>query len=459
MEPRSQSSTDANKIRSLSSDARSANPTFDETKTPLSGPRHAAALSLLAVALALGGIFYYLVARCQPLKDHVPEFITLMFVAGALYLISVYIVLRYKSGPATLFVILGATVVFRLFFLPLSPTLSEDVYRYQWEGRVVRAHLNPYAVYPAMPALSWAQDPQHPIETGKTTPTLYPPIAEVAFSWVQTVAGYKRLFTLFDLATVALLLVLLSATDRPLHNVIIYGWNPAALIAFSLSGHNDSLAILTLLAAIFFLIIGGRRVLSIGFLALSALSKLFPVFLLPAFLKRSRWAYASIFGGVVLLGYLPFLGAGDHLFRGLSDFTAKWEGNDSLHRLFLAAGNSPRQAQLVSGILLLLLIGYVLKARLDIFRAGLAILAGLLFLSSNAFPWYFTWIVPFLCFSPSPALLLVTVTCVLGYSPVIAYAAGGSFTNSPLMQILEYLPVFGLLGYEVARHFQRRQAE
>jgi alpha-1,6-mannosyltransferase len=458
MEPRSQSSTDADKVRSLSSNARSANSNPHETKPTLSGPRYAVTFSLLTAALALGGTLYA-VSRCQPLKNHVPEFMALMLVAGVLYLASVHIVLRNKSGRSALFVILGATVVFRLFFLPLSPTLSEDVYRYQWEGRVVRAHLNPYTVYPAMTALSWAQDPQHPIETGKNTPTLYPPVSEITFSWVRTVAGYKRLFTALDLATVALLLFILSAADRPLQHVLIYAWNPAVLIAFSLSGHNDSLATLTLLAAVFYLIIGGRAALSIGFLALSALSKLFPVFLLPAFLSRTRWAYAGIFGSVILLGYLPFLGAGGHLFSGLSNFTAEWEGNDSLHRLFLAAGNSTRQAQLVAGILLILLIAYVLKARMDIFRAGLVILAGLLFLSSNAFPWYFTWIVPFLCFSPSPGLLLLTVTCVLGYSPVIAYAAGGTFSNSPLMQILEYLPVFALLGYEVARHFEHRQAE
>lgn len=424
----------------------------------LSGPGYAATFSLLTVALALGSIFYYAV-RCQPLKNHVPEFISLMLGAGVLYLVGVFIVLRYKSGPLALFVILGATVAFRLFFLPLSPTLSEDVYRYQWEGRIVRAHLNPYTVYPAMPALRWAQDPRHPIETGETTPTLYPPVAEAVFSWVRTIAGYKRLFTAFDLATVALLLFILSAADRPLQHVLIYAWNPAVLIAFALSGHNDSLAILALLAAIYFLIIGSRGLMSIGFLAISALSKLFPVFLLPVFLRRFRWAYAAIFGGFILLGYLPFVGAGGHLFRGLSDFTAKWEGNDSLFRLLLATGNSVRQAQFVAGILLLLLIAYVLKARMDIFQVALVTLVGLLFLSSNAFPWYFTWIVPFLCFCPSPALLLLTVTCALGYSPVIAYAAGGPFANWPLMQVLEYLPVFVLLSYEVARHFRHRQAE
>ncbi|HEV2245424.1 MAG TPA: hypothetical protein VGW37_02120, partial [Terriglobia bacterium] len=144
---------------------------------------------------------------------------------------------------------------------------------------------------------------------------------------------------------------------------------------------------------------------------------------------------------------------------GLTDFAAQWEGNDSLFRLFLAAGNSTRQAQLVAGVFLLFLIAYVLKTRLDIVQASLVVLAGLLLLSSNAFPWYFTWIAPFLCFCPSPALLLLTITCVLGYAPVIAYAAGGPFSNSPLIQVLEYLPAFALLGYEVARHFHRRQSE
>ncbi|HEX5412831.1 MAG TPA: hypothetical protein VFZ27_13355 [Terriglobia bacterium] len=56
-----------------------------------------------------------------------PEFIPLMLLAGVLHL--VYIVARYKGLPSGLLVILTAAVVFRLFFLPLSPTLSEDVYR------------------------------------------------------------------------------------------------------------------------------------------------------------------------------------------------------------------------------------------------------------------------------------------------------------------------------------------
>ncbi len=420
-------------------------------KTP-SLPSPVAASALLLIALAMGAIFKFIV-RHQPLENYVPEFIALMLLAGTLYLAAVYVVQRYKCGPAGLLVILGASVVFRLFFLSLSPTLSNDVYRYQWEGRIVRAGINPYRVYPAMPGLRWAENANHPIKTGRTIPTLYPPLTEAAYASVGTIAGYKRLFTALDLAIVALILFLLAATRQPLQQVLVYAWNPAVLISFAESGHNDSLALVLLLASIIF-IIKRRGPLSIAFLSLSFLSKLFPLFLLPAFLKRSRWSYAGIFGGLALLGYVPFLRAREHLFRGLSDFAAGWENNDSLFRLLRLAGNSKPQAELVAGVFLLGLVFYVLKARLEPFHAGLVTLAGLLFLSPNAFPWYFTWIVPFLCFVPSLPLLLITVTCVLGYSPVISYAAGGLYKNSTIMLILEYLPVFVWLAYELATRFR-----
>ena len=238
MGPRGQASTDAFEFRPQSPDARNASSVSPRMQKPVFTHRYVATFAL---ALALGGTFH-LVARLQPTDEHVPGFIALMLLAGILYLLGVYIALSYKSRLPGLLVILGATAVFRLLFLPLSPTLSEDVYRYQWEGRAIRAHLNPYTIYPAMQGLNWAQNPDHPIATGKATPTLYPPVSEVVFSWIHTIARYKRLFTALDLATVVLLLIVLSATNRPLQQVLIYAWNPAVLVAFSLSGHNDSLA-------------------------------------------------------------------------------------------------------------------------------------------------------------------------------------------------------------------------
>ncbi len=411
-----------------------------------------ATLGLLGLAVGLGAI-YHAWSRWRLLDPRVPEFLALALAAGALYLAGVWLVERFRLGPVALVVILAGAVAFRLFLLPLAPSLSSDTYRYQWEGRVQRLHLDPYTVYPALPELRWLQEPTHPLETGSTVSTLYPPLSEMAFAWVTTIAGYKRLFTGLDLACVAVLLALLASAGQPLGRVLVYAWNPTVVVSFALSGHHDSLAILTLLAANLF-IIRRKEILANIFLAFSFLSKFYPILLLPFFLRgsrRSTWTKALAFASVAGLGYLPFLSAGPHLVHGLADYAAGWEGNDSLFRLIRLAGNSKGQAELVAGVLVLGLVLYAARKRLEPLSASLLVISGLLFLSPNAFPWYFTWMIPFLCFRPGPPLLLMSVTCVLGYAPVVVYAAGQPYRDSPLILVLEYVPVLVWLVYEACR--------
>jgi hypothetical protein len=246
---------------------------------------------------------------------------------------------------------------------------------------------------------------------------------------------------------VALLLALLGAQGRPPHRVLAYAWNPTVIVSFAMCGHHDALAIVTLLAAILF-IIHRNPAVSVSFLALSVLSKFFSLLLLPVILKRARAAYAALFAAVVAVAYLPYLGAGRGLFAGLSNYATGWEGNDSLFRLIRAAGNSKAQAELVAAVVVLMLVAHALQSRMEPLGAAFFLLAGFLFLSPNAFPWYFTWIVPFLCFYSRAPLLLVSVTCVLGYAPVVAYAAGQPYRDSPFILALEYAPVFGWLTFQ-----------
>jgi len=410
-------------------------------------------LGLLVLALGLAAIFCFL-SRQTDLQSHVPEFTALALGAGVLYLVGVYLVERFALGPAALLIILAGAVAFRLLLLPLPLSLSNDVYRYQWEGRVQRAGINPYAAYPAAHGLASFQDPEHPLQVGRTTPTLYPPLSESSFSWVETVSGYKRLYTGLDLASIVVLLLLLAIRKQPLQRVLAYAWNPTVVVSFAMDAHHDSLAILTLLVAILF-IINERWTLSIAFLALSFLSKFFALLLLPVFLKRTRWIYAGLFGTVVLLAYARYADAGWKLLDGLSQYAAGWEGNDSFFRMILGAGNSKAQAQLVVAVMMLALVAYALKQRMEPLRAGFFLTAGLLLLSPNAFPWYFTWTIPFLCFYPSRPWLLMTVTCVLGYAPVVPYAAGQPYQDSLFIVALEYVPVYAWLAYEGWRTFRQ----
>jgi len=439
---------------------------------PRRGDARAAHLVLLAVAAALAAITFCL-GRQPDLKTHVPEFIGLNLGAGLFYLVGVYFVERFQLGRAALVTILASAVVFRLCLLPCEPQLSDDVYRYQWEGRVERAHMNPYEVFPELAGVRSLEDPRHPL-ANRTVPTLYPPLSEVAFSWVKTVAGYKRLFTALDVGSVGLVLLLLATVKQPLHRVLVYAWNPTVLVSFALCGHHDSLAILTLLAAEI-LILARRRLTAMVFLALSFLAKFFPLVLLPIFLQarwlrgrrtagdpvraaNSVWLGAGVFAAVALLGYLPYLGAGPRLFGGLSDYAVGWEANDSLFRLVLHAGNSKAQAELVTGVMALALVAYALKKQIEPLRASLLVTAGLVMLSPAAFPWYFTWSVPFLCFYPRAPWLLLSVTAVLGYSPVVAYAAGQPYRDSPFILALEYAPVYLWLAIGLVQRARARGA-
>lgn len=401
-------------------------------------------LGLVALAAGLTGIFRW-VQRQPDLGARAPEFIGLMLLAGILYVTGVFCVEQFRLGASALLIILAGAVLFRVVLLRGSSTLSDDVYRYQWDGRVQRAHLNPYVVFPNAEGLEWLQNHEHPEPPGEEIPTLYPPLAEFAYRLIETVPGYKRVSTVLDLASAGVLLLLLAATKQPLHQVLAYAWNPTVLISFALSGHFDSLAIVTFLAALLFLITN-RQALSMAALALSFLSKLFPALLLLTFLRRVRLAQVGVFAFLVMAFYVPFLGAGWHLLDGARDYARDWVNNASLFHVLSFVGG-PVAAKWIAGLIVLAAMGYLANRQAAPLWTSLVLTGGVLLVSPTAFPWYFTWSIPFLCFYPSPAWLLMSVTSVLGYTPAITYGAGEPLKNSLLMLSLEYGPVYLWLAY------------
>src|SRR5215469_10909018 len=322
-------------------------------------------IALATLAAGLTGIYFWVEQLQDNLDTHMPEFIGLLLSAGILYVVAVFLVERFRLGRAAMIIILAGTGLFRLVLLPGTPSLSDDVYRYQWDGRVQRAHLNPYIAVPSSPELSWLLNPDNPEPPGIDTPTIYPPLSEFAYRMIETVPGYKRVSTILDLACVGMLLLLLASMKLPLHRVLAYAWNPAVLISFAMSGHFDPLAIVMFLAALFFLVTD-RPGLSIAALALSFLSKFFPVLLLPAFLKRVRLAYAGIFTILVFTFYLPFLGAGLHLFDGARNYGRDWSNNASFFPLLQFVARSKARAEFLAGLIVLTAIGYLAKRRVGL---------------------------------------------------------------------------------------------
>ena len=137
-------------------------------------------LALLGLGLLL--LLPYLYAlRLQDLRVHTLGFEATFWTAFLLYAAAVWLALRLGDLSwrwlAVLFVLAAAMQAILVF---TRPTLSDDMYRYVWEGRVqVVSGLSPYRYPPSAPELASLRDPSIWASVNrKPAVTIYPPLAE-----------------------------------------------------------------------------------------------------------------------------------------------------------------------------------------------------------------------------------------------------------------------------------------
>jgi hypothetical protein len=418
-----------------------------------------AALVLLAALLEIA--FLGLRRLLAPPPD-VVGVIAMALAASVVYLAAARLAWRWaEPGRAALGVVLLASVLFRATLFPLPPTLSNDLYRYQWDAAVQRAGHNPYRVTPADPALAGSRPVDSDRLPGKNAPAAYGPLTELLFRLAAGLDGlfaFKLLSVLFDLGTLVLLVGLLRARREPPLRALLYGWCPLVVVEFAGSGHNDSLALAALLVANFF-IIRQRAGVSIAALAGAVMAKWFPAVAAPVFFRRAGWRGLLFFSGIAVLCALPYGDAGWSLFSGLAAYARAWRNNSSLYDVLTAATGEESLAAGVGLGVVAGLVAHCWRERTEPLRASYLLLAALLLVSPNVFPWYVTWLVPFLCFYPNPGLLAWTATVWLGYHVLVDYPASGAWRYTPALVWLEYLPVYALLsGQWIAARSRRSLA-
>ena len=219
------------------------------------------------------------------------------------------------------------------------PYLSNDLYRYVWDGRVAAAGINPYRYVPADDHLAALRDAAiFPfINRATYAPTIYPPIAESIFFATtrlnDSVGWMKATMVAFDVATVAILLRLLALAGLPLERILIYAWHPLILWEFAGSGHIDAAAVMFVALALW---ARRRHAGSLAglFLGCAALVKFFPAVIFPALYRRWDWKMPAAVAAVMVLAYLPFLGVGWGVFGFLPGYVAE-EGLRSGSGFFL----------------------------------------------------------------------------------------------------------------------------
>src|SRR6185436_3115993 len=242
-------------------------------------------------------------------------FMKIAFVQSAIYLLAAWTVIRARSSNSTLLIAIAFAVIFRVSILFAPPYLSDDIYRYVWDGRVQAAGVNPYRYIPAAPKLAQLRDETiYPkINRRDWAHTIYPPVAQIVFFLTtrisESVTWMKATMLGVELVTIWAVTQLLTLLGRPRQLVLLYAWHPLVVWEFAGSGHVDAMAIAFI--ALAFFAWQRKSDLGAGFtLACATLVKLFPLVLVPAMLKRRRWKIAPVFAATIVAGYLAYLSVG-----------------------------------------------------------------------------------------------------------------------------------------------------
>jgi alpha-1,6-mannosyltransferase len=348
-------------------------------------------------------------------------------------------------------VCLALAAVWRVPLLLKPPTLSTDVYRYVWDGRIQRLGYDPYLVVPADPTFRQLHTDETLLMNHRGEPTPYPAAAELFFRAVATVdesaRAMKAAIFLSDAAIAAALLVWLIASDRSPWWVLAYAWNPLVAIEGAGNGHVDLLGALFLILTAASLARRTRPLAAVMF-ALAVGVKFLPLTLAPLLWRRIRIRDA-VLGAVVLAAmYLPFLGQGTPPLGSLGHYLAKWRVNapfySALEWVFPTRGLI--MVPLTIGLAIALWARWNLAV--DSPEAWAWPAAATLLFAPTIYPWYLLWLAPFL-FTPRTLPLAVwTVSSLAFYWSLPAWAS----------MLTEYVPVLGVGGWMLAQLLEARRA-
>jgi alpha-1,6-mannosyltransferase len=384
--------------------------------------------------------------------------------------------LLLRSNPGLLPGLLLA-LAFRLVFLTSLPQLSDDYFRFLWDGALVVQGENPFLYLPAsliaegdaaMPGINQT------LFSHLNSPayySVYPPVCQAIFGLARLVAGdsyllaclVMRLFLLAaEAGTVLLLVQLLKAQHRPVQRVWLYAFNPLVIVELTGNLHFEALMIFFLAGSLYW-VWKGRVQLSALALGLSIGVKLLPLMFLPFFLAFLGWKRFLPYGSVVVLVlvilFLPFLSEDliRHLLNSLGLYFQKFEFNASGYYLLRWLGYGLAGYNLISLIGPLLSLATVACIGYLAWRRGkdgrhlpenfLLALSVYLFLATVVHPWYVTTLVMLACLAPWRYALVWSGAAVLSYA---AYQTETYRENLWLVS-LEYLLVYGTLLVEVSR--------
>ena len=351
--------------------------------------------------------------------------------------------------------IIAFGIIFRLTLLPTSYTTSDDVHRYLWEGKVLVDGYNPYTTPPNDTSLIHLRNANYEKVTFKNMPAIYPPLTQIVFAVNYLIAGnsivfLKVIYLIFEFITLIFLLKLLLLKGRDSKLILLYAWLPLPIMEYFVNAHLDPIGI-TFLVVFLYYFEKNKISLSSIMLALAFLTKLLALLILPLIIKKLGIKKALIFYIVFtitcLIFYAPFISGNLDVFAGLFRYLNHWEFNGSVYNLFKIILSGGDIARTICGILLSLSV-LIISFRYKNFVNGVfAVFLTIIIFSTTLYPWYLGWIASLNVFTGFFSLLSLFFT--INFSNITPLAE--KWKEYPIVWIIEYVPFYGLLFYDLWR--------
>ncbi len=351
--------------------------------------------------------------------------------------------------------LLGLAVVLRLLLVPLPPTLSDDVLRYLWDGKVVTNGSNPYALVPDAVELSGLRDERWERMPHRDVEAVYPPFAlglfSIAASAPRPEIAWKVLLVAVELVGAGFFLAWGRRRGIGDERLALYLWNPLVTLEVAGMGHVDGAGVALLMIGVWAL--DRRPVAAAVALAGAVLVKLVPLALLPFWARRAARRRSFVLTVVLLLAavLVPLFASVGGAPPGWVRFGVSWEFNGPLYeplwrgfdrvdadllvkggldRLKSATGRHEFWNRFYPGVYPQLLAKGVLALGLCFWlarlwrdrSASLAAVTGrsfaaVILFSATVYPWYLLWVLPWAAAALHPGWLLLTATIQLSYLP------------------------------------------
>jgi uncharacterized membrane protein len=366
-------------------------------------------------------------------------------------------------------------LVFRLIILISAPNLSQDFYRFFWDGQLILNGFNPYLNTPnqiiiskliSFPEMNEIYELMGPLSQNNYSN--YPPIHQIITfitllitdkSIIAGIISLRLILILFDLGILFYGIKLLKILKKPKNIIFIYFLNPLVILELIGNLHLEGVMVFFMILS-FYHLYRKREIYSGIFLGLSIITKLIPLIILPLFLFRfglkKSIRFIVTITAVISTGFAPFIN-----FKSLINYSesinlwfSNFEFNASIYYALkeIFKGFDIRLIDYmvyVIPISIFIVLTYLISMKKnktqDVLTQSLIILTTYLFISTTIHPWYIIPLIFLSCFTNYRYPIFWSFTIFLSY---FSYYEIQVNENHFLLAI-EYGLVIGILFYEI----------